>query len=333
MRQLPPYLYILHTVIAIAPSITPSNPRRQANSPNLSTAMRKDRSASSHQTALQELLQPGQSIELLKELHILTREGQLNQDSRRKLKQVLHLFGFIKPLLLALEAERPEGMHLADHGAGKSYLGFLLYDLFLRTRSNGTIYGIETRQDLVSRSAALAQRLGFERMRFLALSSEASARTTELPAQIDVVTALHACDTATDDAIAFGLHKQARHMVLVPCCQAEAAAHLRQNKALQLARTPLAELWRHPLHTREMGSHLTNVMRCLYLESQGYRVTVTELVGWEHSLKNELILASWHGQKKRSAAQRMLALAESFGLETWLQQRFARLFSAHSPTA
>ena len=248
-----------------------------------------------------------------------------------KLKQVHHLFGFIKPLLQDLEAAQPQGsagITLADHGAGKSYLGFILYDLFFRERSQGTIYGIETRQELVDRSAALAQRLGFARMRFLALSSEASAHTADLPQQMDVVTALHACDTATDDAIAFGLHKQARHMVLVPCCQAEAAAHLRQSKALQLARTPLAELWRHPLHTREMGSQITNVMRCLYLESQGYRVTVTELVGWEHSLKNELILASYNGQKKRSAAQRMQALAESFGLESWLQQRFPRLLLA-----
>ena len=289
--------------------------------------MPKDRPTPSHQMALQELLQPGQSIELLKELHILTRDGRLNQDSRRKLKQVMHLFGFIRPLMEELEAQRPNGIQLADHGAGKSYLGFLLYDLFLRTRSSGTIYGIETRQELVDRSAALAQRLGFERMRFLALSSEASAHTAELPPQMDIVTALHACNTATDDAIAFALHKQAQHLGLVPCCQAEAAAYLRQNKALQLARTPLAELWRHPLHTREMGSHLTNVMRCLYLESQGYRVTVTELVGWEHSMKNELILASWHGQKKRSAAQRMQALGESFGLNEWLQQRFPRLFT------
>ena len=278
-----------------------------------------------------DILLPGQSIELLKELHILTRDGRLNQDTRRKLKQVHHLFGFIKPLLQDLEAAQPQGsagITLADHGAGKSYLGFILYDLFFRERSQGTIYGIETRQELVDRSAALAQRLGFARMRFLALSSEASAHTADLPQQMDVVTALHACDTATDDAIAFGLHKQAQHMVLVPCCQAEAAAHLRQSKALQLARTPLAELWRHPLHTREMGSQITNVMRCLYLESQGYRVTVTELVGWEHSLKNELILASYNGQKKRSATQRMQALAESFGLESWLQQRFPRLLLA-----
>jgi hypothetical protein len=128
-----------------------------------------------------------------------------------------------------------------------------------------------------------------------------STDAAELPERIDVVTALHACDTATDDAIAFGLQKQARAMVLVPCCQAEVARCLRQGKALQLARTPLAELWRHPLHTREMGSQITNVLRCLYLEASGYQVTVTELVGWEHSMKNELIIARYTGQKKRSA--------------------------------
>jgi len=143
-----------------------------------------------------------------------------------------------------------------------------------------------------------------------------------LPAQIDVVTALHACDTATDDAIAFGLQKQARHMVLVPCCQAELARALNQHKALSLQRTPLAELWRHPLHTREVGSQLTNVLRCLYLEAMGYQVTVTELVGWEHSLKNELILAKYTGRPKRSAAERLEALLETFGLQAMAATRF-----------
>ena len=266
-------------------------------------------------------LQPEQSIELLQHLHILTREGRINQDSRRKLKQVQHLVQFIRPCLDEC-LDNPEGPTLADHGAGKSYLGFILYDLIMRPLGRGAIYGIETRPELVASSQALADRLGFERMRFLNLSAADSAQATELPERIDVVTALHACDTATDDAIAFGLRKQARFMVLVPCCQAEVAACLRQNKALQLSRTPLAELWRHPLHTREIGSQLTNVLRCLYLESQGYQVTVTELVGWEHSLKNELILARHTGQRKRSAAERLCHLAQEFGLDDWLSRRF-----------
>jgi hypothetical protein len=269
-------------------------------------------------------IRPGQSVELLKELHILTRDGRMNQDSRRKLKQVYHLYQFIEKLLLELPPS-PGGPSVADHGAGKSYLGFILYDLFFKQRAEGHIWGIETRDALVQRSRELAQRLGFARMSFLNISAADAADAPGLPERFDVVTALHACDTATDDAIAFGLRKQARRMVLVPCCQAEVAACLRQTKALSLARTPLAELWRHPLHTRELGSQLTNVLRCLYLEAMGYQVTVTELVGWEHSLKNELILASHTGQRKRSAAERLRAVLAEFGLQALEAQRFPLL--------
>ena len=266
-------------------------------------------------------IRAGQSIELLKELHILTRDGKLNQDSRRKLKQVYHLFQFIEKLLVEFD-DKHLGVTLADHGAGKSYLGFIIYDLFFKSRTVGHIYGIETRLELVQRSGELAQRLGFERMSFLNVTVAESAQSAQLPSQIDVVTALHACDTATDDAIAFGLAKQAKFMVLVPCCQAEIARNLNAGKALSLTRTPLAELWRHPLHTREMGSQITNVLRCLYLEAWGYQVTVTELVGWEHSMKNELIIARHTGQKKRAAAQRLTEILETFGLTSMLEMRF-----------
>ena len=267
------------------------------------------------QTASDQLdLRPGQSLELLKELHILTRDGKLNQDSRRKLKQVNHLFQFIEKILKELPVS-DAGPTLADHGAGKSYLGFIIYDLFFKSLGQGHIYGIETRSELVDSSAALAKRLGFERMQLLNTSVAESVQSDAMPAQIDVVTALHACDTATDDAIAFGLQKEAKYMVLVPCCQAELARVLNKNKALNLQRTPLAELWRHPLHTREMGSQLTNVLRCLYLEANGYQVTVTELVGWEHSMKNELILAKFTGQRKQASADRLNALLQEFGLE------------------
>ena len=169
-------------------------------------------------------LRPGQSIELLKELHILTRDGRLNQDSRRKLKQVNHLLQFIEKVRQELPP-RESGLLLADHGAGKSYLGFMLYDLWLPLRALGHLYGIETRADLVERSRELAARLGFERMSFINTSAAESAASAALPDVFDVVTALHACDTATDDAIAFALRKQARAIVLAPCCQAEVAAH------------------------------------------------------------------------------------------------------------
>jgi hypothetical protein len=269
-----------------------------------------------------EELRPGQSIELLKELHILTREGKLNQDTRRKLKQVYHLYQFIEPLMNQVMAVNPSAT-LADHGAGKSYLGFILYDLFFNVahkgeKAAGHIYGIETRAELVEKSRALAQRLGFGRMSFLNLTVQEATTSPDLPARVDIVTALHACDTATDDAIAFGLAKNAQHMVLVPCCQAEVAGVLKKTRALNLSKTPLAELWRHPLHTREFGSQITNVLRCLQLEANGYDVTVTELVGWEHSMKNELILASRparpNAAKAKAAQVRLQQVLDEVGL-------------------
>ncbi|MBW7902109.1 MAG: SAM-dependent methyltransferase [Rhodocyclaceae bacterium] len=266
-------------------------------------------------------IRPGQSVELLKELHILTRDGRMNQDSRRKLKQVYHLFNFIEPLLAEARQAHAD-VHLVDHGAGKSYLGFILYDLFFKERAPAsTVWGIETRDELVARSHALAERLGFAGMRFLNLSAADAVVSPALPERVDVVTALHACNTATDDAIRFALAKKAKYVVLVPCCQAEVAATLRKHKATALA-DALGEVWRHPIHTREFGSHLTNVLRCLRLQAHGYDVTVTELTGWEHSLKNELIVAVDRQLPTRKPAERLAELLATFGLEE-LRERFA----------
>ncbi len=265
-------------------------------------------------------IRPGQSIELLKELHILTRDGRLNQDSRRKLKQVYHLCQFIEPLLSDVLADGSE-LTLVDHGAGKSYLGFILYDLYLKAQENGRVFGIETRAELVDKSRALARRLGFERMEFHALSVAEAIAAEHLPARVDVVTALHACDTATDDAIRFALQRQARFVVLAPCCQAEVAGVLRRHKSVSLAASALAEVWRHPIHTREFGSLVTNVLRCLLLEAHGYRLNVTELVGWEHSMKNELIVARRDGAPRGNAHERATQVIHELGL-TDLASRF-----------
>ena len=266
-------------------------------------------------------IKPNQSIALLQALHILTVDGKLNQDSRRKLKQVYHLVNFIEPLFNEVLSNNPNPT-LVDHGAGKSYLGFILYDLLMKQLAMGEVIGIETRGDLVEQSKVLAAECGFARMQFQHLSVAESTTSDAIPKKVDIVTALHACNTATDDAIQFGLAKQARYMVLVPCCQAEVAEVLRKHKNESFGKTPLSEIWRHPIHTREFGSQITNVLRCLQLEAAGYSVTVTELVGWEHSMKNELIIAKYTGQPRKNARERMDAILQEFNLLD-LQQRFA----------
>ncbi len=287
--------------------------------------MTKKKTPASAVAAVAPEIRPGQSIALLKALHILTVDGKMNQDSRRKLKQVYHLVQFIEPLLAQVLAERG-GVTLVDHGAGKSYLGFILYDLFFKAIAGqyetNKVWGIETRAPLVEGAVKLAEMLGFSQMTFVNASVAEATASDQLPAQVDVVTALHACDTATDDALRFGLEKRAKFIVLVPCCQAEVAANLRNEKGETSASKSVAELWRHPIHTREFGSQITNVLRCLLLEASGYKVTVTELVGWEHSMKNELIIAQFKNLPRKAASERLHAVLDTFGLQS-MSQRFA----------
>jgi hypothetical protein len=243
--------------------------------------------------------------ELLKSLHILTRDGKLNQDSRRKLKQVNHLVQLITPHL--------KGLHtIADLGAGKSYLGFILYDMWLKEHPETHLWAIEQRQALIDNCRQIAERSKYDRISFVPKAIlEASE---DLPEQIDAVTALHACDTATDEAIAFALQKNAKFIALVPCCQAETARLMGQMDLETQESRDIQPLWRQGIHRREFASHLTNVIRTVFLESRGYKVRVTELVGWEHSLKNELILAE-KVQRSNGQAQRQLeALLKQFPL-------------------
>ena len=246
-------------------------------------------------------LWPGQSVPLLKALHILTQNGGLNADSRRKLKQVQHLAQLIKPAIDAALKEKDQPV-LADLGAGKSYLGFILYDLYFGSAGRGRVVGVEARADLIATARKIAADSGFDRMDFVEGNiAEASVGS------VDIVTALHACDTATDEAILFALKHDAKYVALVPCCQAELA------RELEGAHGSMQQLWRHPIQRREFGAHLTNVLRGLFLEAHGYKVRVTELTGLEHSLKNEFIFAERHQRSNPKARAEFEKLAKEIG--------------------
>jgi hypothetical protein len=251
-------------------------------------------------------LWPDVPVELLKDLHLLTREGDLNADSRRKVKQIRHLLGLLKPGVDDALARHTDPV-IVDAGAGKSYLGFLLYATMIAPAGRGTVWSVESRPELVADAEARAKRFGFERMRFVA----GEIARAPVPERIHVVTALHACDTATDDALLLAIARGADHVAVVPCCQAEVARQLGDHKPDDDA---AAALCAHPWHRRELGSHLTNVIRALALEARGYQVTVTELAGWEHSLKNELILGRRVARYDRRAQEKLDAVLGRFGV-------------------
>lgn len=265
--------------------------------------------------AVRRELLPGTSTELLKELHLLTRAGDLNADSLRKLKQVNHLAGLVAPALDDVLGRFGDPV-VVDCGAGKSYLGFVLYELFLGPSGKGRVLAVESRPDLARAGAERGARLGFDRLRFV----EAPIASAPVPERVHVVTALHACDTATDDALALAIRHGADHVAVVPCCQAEVA---RQLAAAASPSPLLAPLFDHPWHRREFGSHLTNVVRALALEAAGYKVTVTELTGWEHSVKNELILGKKVRAGSREAKERLDALVAAAGVRPKLVRLLA----------
>jgi hypothetical protein len=248
----------------------------------------------------------GVPLALLHDLHLLTRDGDLNADARRKLKQIKHLAGLLGPALDDAYA-RHEQPQLVDCGAGKSALGFLLYALRVGPAGRGALTALEARADLAATASERAARYGFGRMRCVA--GEIARAANELPERVHVLTALHACDTATDDALALAIARGADWVAVVPCCQAEVARELAHAKPDDVA---ARELFAHAWHRREFGAHLTNVIRALALEARGYQVTVTELAGWEHSLKNELILGKRVKRFDARAQERLDALLARF---------------------
>jgi len=272
--------------------------------------------------AVHRELLPGESTALLQELHLLTRDGDLNADSLRKLKQVNHLVRLIAPAVEDVLARFGDPV-IVDCGAGKGYLPFVLHELFLGPAAKGTLVGVESRPELARAAEERAGRLGFARMRFLA----GEVSEAELPPRIHLVTALHACDTATDDALLLAIRHGADHVAVVPCCQAEVARQLERAPE----GSPLAALHAHPWHRREFGSHLTNVIRALVLEASGYKVTVTELTGWEHSLKNELILGTKVRARSAKAQASLDALLAASGVRPKLVRALAGPQGAGNP--
>ena len=245
---------------------------------------------------------------LLRALGLLTPRGGASADAHRKIKQITHLARLIAPAIEDAYDRHQEPV-VVDAAAGKGYIGLLLYERLMRPRGRGRMVLVEAREDLVQRLRRWVRELGYERVEVI----HAPVVEAPLPERVHVVVALHACDTATDEVIVRALRARADHVALVPCCQAEVARLLERTP-----KGPTAPLWSDAWHRREFGAHYTNVLRTLVLRARGYRVRATELTGWEHSVKNELILARRVGRYHRGAEAQLGALLEEIPVRPWL---------------
>lgn len=260
----------------------------------------------------------GQPMALLRALGLVDAGGRASADAARKIKQIEHFVRLLRPAIDEVLARHADPVFV-DFGAGKAYLGLLVHHLLLQPAGRGTTIAVEARPDLADRVRRIVAEHEIPRFEVL----DARILDAELPSRIHFALALHACDTATDEALVRALVHRADHIAVVPCCQAEV------GRLLQGTTTPpMDSLWRHAWHRREFGAHLTNVMRALVLEANGYQTTVTELAGWEHSLKNELILGRRVARQNAAATTRLDALFAGVGVTPWLLQQPVHAWNA-----
>lgn len=237
-----------------------------------------------------------QARPLLTELGILTREGKIRNDKIRKYSQIDHYVEILeKDLERFRNARHP--VHVVDCGCGKSYLSFVLnYYMTEVLKIKTTFTGIDISKGVIESSRAMAERLGYRNMEFI----QGDIRTLTTPRHPDIVMSLQACDTATDLALNFGIRNQAGLIIAVPCCHAE----MNRNFSYE----PFESILDHGILKRRMADVLTDGIRCLILEGEGYDTTIMEYISPLETPKNLMIKAHRTGRRSAAAESELLQL-------------------------
>ena len=235
------------------------------------------------------------------ELGITGPQGAVLAASQAKWRQINKFLEIIAALVR--HTPLPPDAHIADMGCGKGYLTFALYDyLTTQTALRPHLTGVEQRPELVASGNAIAQRAGFTGLHFTAGTIHEWQ-----PERLDMLIALHACDTATDEALAAGVRAGAQVLIVAPCCH-------KQVRQSMDARNELAPLLAHGILAERQAELLTDGLRALLLETHGYRTSVFEFISPEHTAKNLMITAIRQARPNPKAAAQIAALKESFGL-------------------
>jgi Methyltransferase domain len=231
--------------------------------------------------------------DFLVHLEVTSSSGQLKPTMASKFKQINRFIEIIDELVRDSMLSDQTKFHVVDIGSGKGYLTFALYDFFSAKRHKEmSVIGIECRPELVTLCNQIAQRLSFDQLRFQA----GQASQVDL-GDVDIVIALHACDTATDDAIFRGVEAEASIILCAPCCQHELAPQLPKDH------DSLNGIYRFGLLKQRQADLITDAARALLLEAVGYRVKVIEFISTEHTSKNLMIAAVKDPHVVRSAAK------------------------------
>lgn len=263
-----------------------------------------------HDRRKRYLLEEGTPVPFLVELGVMTPDGKVRASHHAKFRQVNRFLELVDDVVPSL---RPDGiLRVVDFGCGKSYLTFGIHHLLTELRGREVeIVGLDLKEDVIAACSAFAERSGAVGLRF------ERGRIEDFAAEerVDLVVSLHACDTATDDALAQAVRWQADAILAVPCCQKEAYR--------QLESAVLAPLLRHGLAKERFAALVTDALRAQLLELHGYRAQLVEFVSLEHTAKNVLIRAVKGSAAGSDARRAYEDLRDSLGLEPALERLLA----------
>ncbi|HEX3557822.1 MAG TPA: SAM-dependent methyltransferase [Pyrinomonadaceae bacterium] len=246
----------------------------------------------------------------LQALGVTDRRGAVRPAMGDKLRQINRFVETVGGLFDSSPLAGREEISIVDMGSGKGYLTFAVYDYFNHARGlRAVVRGVESRPELVELCNATARRAGFDRLNFQA----GLIQDYELPAT-DILIALHACDTATDDALFKALKADAAIIITAPCCHKELRPQMKPP-------APLRGVLRHGILLEREAESVTDSLRALLLEGAGYKVKVFEFISTEHTHKNTLIAAV----KLEGRVDTEEALSEYRALKEFYQIREQRL--------
>ena len=259
--------------------------------------------AQSHNREKDYILREGENIPALVDLGVFTRDFKIVRAKYDKFKQINR---FVELVAQGVKDEGADTIRILDFGCGKSYLTFILYYYFAVRRGMKTeIIGYDLKADVVERCNEIAARYGYEGLRFEVADV---TRDTLADTKIDMVVTLHACDTATDYALAYAINRKVKHIFSVPCCQHEVNLSIRKGGELDL-------LLEHGIIKERVCALLTDSIRAAVLEDAGWAVDVIEFVDFEHSPKNLMLRAVHTGKKRSGSREKAEALREQYGFK------------------
>lgn len=241
-------------------------------------------------------------------LGVADKNGNVLKNAQDKFRQINHYIEVLKNELSALPTDKP--ISIVDMGSGKGYLTFALYDFLVNNlKKNAKVVGVEFRKDLVEICNKIARQNQFDGLRF-----EQSTIQEYKSKEIDVLIALHACDTATDDAIACGIKANAQLIVVAPCCHKQIRREIQKNKV----ETDLDFVIKHGIFLERQAEMITDSIRALYLNYHGYGTKVFEFITDAHTPKNIMIVAENRGLnfKKTEILEKIGKAKQFFGINT-----------------